>query len=85
MRLRPAPLPWPRLSASNPRDCSLCRNCLHAEGAASDSESSIVLGQVKDHFLFTVESAGQMPAEELFRQAVKILEDKAGEVMDRLG
>lgn len=39
------------------------------------------LARVKDHFLFTVESVGQMPPERLFTDAVRILRNKCERVL----
>ncbi|KAI8469325.1 MAG: insert subdomain of RNA polymerase alpha subunit [Monoraphidium minutum] len=38
----------------------------------------------KDHFIFTIESTGALPAEALFRQALAILADKADKLERRL-
>ncbi|KAL9680553.1 hypothetical protein QQ045_018434 [Rhodiola kirilowii] len=54
------------------------RNCtVHA----SDLGNSIALRSVKDHFIFTIESVGQYPPEDLFTEAVKILEKKCESII----
>ncbi|PKU81742.1 DNA-directed RNA polymerases I and III subunit rpac1 [Dendrobium catenatum] len=64
---------------SRPRDCTLCRECISGAG-----EENIALRRVRDHFIFTVESTGALPAEVLFTEAVKILEEKCERVISEL-
>lgn len=40
-------------------------------------EPKVKLGRKRDHFMFTVESTGAMPAEEIFFKSVRILKNKA--------
>mmetsp|Transcript_10942 Transcript_10942/g.22799 ORF Transcript_10942/g.22799 Transcript_10942/m.22799 type:complete len:378 (-) Transcript_10942:331-1464(-) len=62
---------------SRPRDCSICRECLRLPGW----DEKVELRRIKDHFIFTVESVGQMPPEKLFQRAVDILHGKCEKVL----
>ena len=66
-----------RAVVARPRDCSICRECIREPGW----EDKVQLARVKDHFLFTVESVGQMPPERLFHDAVRILRGKCERVL----
>ncbi|KAE8098885.1 hypothetical protein FH972_016916 [Carpinus fangiana] len=70
-----------RLTVSQPRACTLCRECIR-EG--EEWEKRVSLRRVKDHFIFTVESAGALPPDVLFTEAVKILETKCESVISDL-
>mmetsp|Transcript_24915 Transcript_24915/g.41661 ORF Transcript_24915/g.41661 Transcript_24915/m.41661 type:complete len:373 (+) Transcript_24915:298-1416(+) len=62
---------------SRPRDCTICRECLRLPGW----EEKVELRRIKDHFIFTVESVGQMPPEKLFQEAINILHTKCEKVL----
>ncbi|XP_074568242.1 uncharacterized protein LOC141824808 [Curcuma longa] len=64
---------------ANPRACTLCRECIR--GA---KEELVELKRVRDHCIFTIESAGGLPPEELFIEAVKILEEKCDRLLSEL-
>ncbi|XP_064990850.1 uncharacterized protein LOC135628214 isoform X4 [Musa acuminata AAA Group] len=64
---------------ANPRACTLCRECIRGV-----NEELVELRRVKDHFIFTIESTGALSPEELFIEAVKILEDKCDRVISEL-
>ena len=51
---------------------TVSRECLRHE----EFEGKVKLGRIRDHFIFSVESTGQMPSDELFIQSVKILRSK---------
>lgn len=68
-----------RAVVANPRACTLCRECIRGGG-----EDLVELRRVKDHFIFTIESAGALPPEVLFTEAVKILEEKCDRVISEL-
>lgn len=68
-----------RAVVANPRACTLCRECIR--GAP---EEVVEIRRVKDHFIFTVESSGALPPEELFTEAVQILADKCANVISEL-
>ena len=40
------------------------------------------LQRVRDHFIFSVESTGALPAAELVRRAIVTLNEKIGDVLD---
>ncbi|KAK1297771.1 DNA-directed RNA polymerase II subunit RPB3-B [Acorus calamus] len=65
---------------ARPRACTLCRECIRGEGW----ENRVALRRVKNHFIFTIESVGQLPPETLFTEAIKILEDKCDRVISEL-
>lgn len=54
-----------------PRDCSACRRCIE-----EIPQGIVELAKVKDHFIFSVESSGCMPAAEVFARALGILVSK---------
>jgi DNA-directed RNA polymerase I and III subunit RPAC1 len=55
------------------RDCTMCRECIRKEGWRDKVE----LRRKADHFIFTVESTGAMLPEELVREAISVLREKA--------
>ncbi|KAI9024002.1 DNA-directed RNA polymerase [Hyaloraphidium curvatum] len=64
----------------NPRKDTVSREVLrHPEFA-----DKVRLGRVRDHFIFSVESTGILPPDELFREAVKILKLKCQNVKKEL-
>ncbi|MQL71918.1 hypothetical protein Taro_004250 [Colocasia esculenta] len=65
---------------ANPRACTLCRECIRGEGW----EELVAVRRVKDHFIFRIESTGALPPEDLFTEAVKILEDKCDRLISEL-
>ncbi|KAI3970409.1 hypothetical protein MKX01_024056 [Papaver californicum] len=69
-----------KATVARPRSCTLCRECIREE----NWEKRVSLRRVKDHFIFTIESSGALPPEELFTEAVKILEEKCERVMAEL-
>ncbi|XP_073047932.1 uncharacterized protein [Primulina eburnea] len=69
-----------RATVARPRSCTLCRECIRGDGW----DKYVSLRRVKDHFIFTIESTGALPPEELFIEAVKILEDKCMRVISEL-
>ncbi|KAI4307843.1 hypothetical protein L6164_030980 [Bauhinia variegata] len=70
-----------RATVARPRACTLCRECIRG---GKEWEDRVSLRRVKDHFIFTIESTGALPPEELFTEAVKILEDKCERVIMEL-
>eukprot|EP01017_Pseudomicrothorax_dubius_P040218 TRINITY_DN6264_c0_g1_i2.p2 TRINITY_DN6264_c0_g1~~TRINITY_DN6264_c0_g1_i2.p2 ORF type:complete len:329 (-),score=96.17 TRINITY_DN6264_c0_g1_i2:108-1094(-) len=62
-----------RATVARPRDCTMCRECIRPEEFAP----IVDLGKRRDHFIFVVESTGVIPPEEIFREALRILKDKA--------
>jgi DNA-directed RNA polymerase I and III subunit RPAC1 len=60
---------------------TVSRECLrHAE-----FKDKVQLGRVRDHFIFRVESTGQLESNEIFVQAVKMLRDKCTTVQWLIG
>ena len=57
----------------DPRACTTCRECIDPERGLPDH---VKLQKVKDHFIFRIESIGQIPAAELFERALSELSKK---------
>lgn len=57
----------------NPRDCTTCRECLES---FPGKEKGLKLGKAKNHYLFSIESTGSVPAPELFQRALTKLKEK---------
>ncbi|KAI3931296.1 hypothetical protein MKX01_040213 [Papaver californicum] len=66
-----------KATVARQRSCTLCRECIREE----NWEKRVSLRRVKDHFIFKIESSGALPPEELFTEAVKILEEKCQRVI----
>jgi len=65
---------------ANPRKDTVSREVLrHPE-----FEASVQLGRIRDHFIFSIESAGQYPAGDLLPEAVQVLRNKVRELRDGL-
>mmetsp|Transcript_5010 Transcript_5010/g.18184 ORF Transcript_5010/g.18184 Transcript_5010/m.18184 type:complete len:353 (-) Transcript_5010:806-1864(-) len=67
-------------TVARPRDCTLCRECLR-EGAAKDA---VRLHQVKEHFIFSIESTGALPPAVLVTEALGVLAEKCQGVLESL-
>lgn len=52
---------------------TVSRECLRHD----EFKDKVQLGRVRDHFIFSVESSGQFPSDELFIDSVKVLREKA--------
>ena len=63
----------PTAVVSRPRDCTMCRACVRKEGWAE----RVQLRRVADHFIFSVETAGAIAPEEIVREGISVLRDKA--------
>ncbi|CBZ50804.1 rna polymerase II, related [Neospora caninum Liverpool] len=57
--------------ARYPRNCTTCRACIER------FPNGIELRKIKDHFIFSIESTGSVPAPLLFKMAIEILKEKA--------
>ena len=68
----------PTAKVARPRNCTMCRECVRHAGW----EEKVRLSRVKDHFIFSVESTGVLPPDELFKEAVKLLQAKAAGIAD---
>jgi DNA-directed RNA polymerase I and III subunit RPAC1 len=65
---------------ARPRDCTMCRECLRVD----DFETKIRLSRLKQHFIFSIESVGSLPAEEIFREAMRIFYQKCATAREAL-
>lgn len=62
---------------ARPRDCTFCRECIRPEEWRED----IILEKVNNHFIFSVESVGALPAKTLVQEACKVLAEKARSIV----
>lgn len=62
-----------RLKVKDPRKCNTCREWLDSFRA---EERGLSIAKAKDHYIFTIESVGQVPAPQLFERALEKLKDK---------
>merc|ERR1712083_1211056 len=62
-----------RATVAQSRRCNTCRECIES---FPGEEKGLQLGKVKDHYIFTVESVGSVPAHELLPRALAILKEK---------
>lgn len=53
-----------RAIVARPRDCTMCRECIRKDGW----DRRVSLKRVARHFIFTVESTGILPPEEIVRR-----------------
>jgi DNA-directed RNA polymerase I and III subunit RPAC1 len=68
-------------AVKDPMKDTVSRECLrHPE-----FKDKVQLGRVRDHFIFRVESTGQIESNDIFVQAVKILRDKCTTVQWLIG
>jgi DNA-directed RNA polymerase I and III subunit RPAC1 len=63
------------------RRCTMCRNCIREEVGLTDA---VRIGRVRDHFIFSVESTGIVPARKLFRDALKVISAKCDRVLQAI-
>lgn len=61
-----------RAKVSRPRQCTMCRECIRE----TPWKDRVKIQRVKNHFIFSVESVGTLPAATLVSEALKILLDK---------
>lgn len=61
-----------------PRNCTVCRECLRPAGWAE----RVAVERVNDHFIFSVESTGALPAKALVVEALRVLAAKAQAILD---
>jgi len=69
-----------RAVVAKPRQCTMCRECIRKPKFTP----LIQLGRVKDHFIFMIESTGIVTPRELFREAIKIMIEKATTLENQL-
>eukprot|EP01052_Picozoa_sp_SAG31_P009429 SAG31_NODE_495_length_14864_cov_21.943109_5_plen_407_part_00 len=65
---------------ARPRNCSMCRNCIRTPEWAE----RVQLYRVKNHFIFSVETTGALPPDQLFIEAVKALTAKARDSIEKI-
>ena len=53
----------PTATVARPRDCTMCRECIRREGW----DQRVNLKRVANHFIFTVESSGCIPARDIVK------------------
>jgi len=58
---------------SRPRNCTMCRECIRRDGWSE----RVILRKRNDHFIFTVESSGCISPEEIVREGINVLKEKA--------
>ena len=63
----------------NPRNCTTCRACIDEYG-----EDRVILEKNKTHFLFEVESVGQMKATTVVQRSIEIMRSKVKAAMTTL-
>jgi len=68
--------------AIGPRKCATSKKCVQA---IAGDEKGLELSKAKNHYLFKVESVGQMPAPILFQKALLKLKEKCETAMTVLG
>ncbi|CAD7972869.1 unnamed protein product [Amoebophrya sp. A120] len=66
---------------ANVRDCTTCRECIDPERGVP---GKVKLQKVKDHFLFRIETIGQIPAEVLFERALQEISQKCAMAVQML-
>jgi DNA-directed RNA polymerase I and III subunit RPAC1 len=64
------------LQVLQPRGCWYCREKVRTMSGDARWAPYIQLRRIKEHYLFTIESVGQLPPEVLFSEAVDILREK---------
>jgi DNA-directed RNA polymerase I and III subunit RPAC1 len=62
----------PHAVVTDPMKDTVSRECLRHE----EFKGKVKLGRIQDHFIFKVESTGQLESDELFIEAVKLLKVK---------
>ena len=63
----------PTAVAARPRDCTMCRECIRKEGW----DEKVQLRRKADHFIFSVESVGQLDPAVIVKQSIAILKEKS--------
>lgn len=67
-------------TVARPRDCTMCRECIREP----EWEKRVELTRKRDHFIFSVESTGAMPAPTLVNEALSVLMGKCDTVVAAL-
>ena len=58
----------------DPYNCTMCRECVRDP----ELEKKVKLQRVRDHYIFTIESAGQLTPEDIFRRGIREFKTKLG-------
>ncbi|KAA8495155.1 DNA-directed RNA polymerases I and III subunit rpac1 [Porphyridium purpureum] len=67
-------------TVARPQSCTMCRECIRDKPWADQ----IRLSRVRNHFIFSIESTGALPAYQIFLQALEIMVAKCTEVKKKL-
>jgi DNA-directed RNA polymerase I and III subunit RPAC1 len=70
----------PTAYVANPRNCSLCRECIRDVAW----RNAVSINRVKDHFIFTIETVGVISPVDIFRKALVVLSNKADIILSEL-
>ena len=65
----------------HPEKCTMSRNFMMEK----DLAESVRVSRVPDHFIFSVESVGAIPAPDLLRRALRVLMQKCDSVANAMG
>jgi DNA-directed RNA polymerase I and III subunit RPAC1 len=65
---------------ANPMKDTVSRECLRHE----EFKDKVKLGRIQDHFIFKIESTGQIESDELFIQAIKVLRRKCEKLKNEI-
>ncbi|KAL0234289.1 hypothetical protein PCE1_001326 [Barthelona sp. PCE] len=60
------------------RFCTSCRECIRL------APESIILQKDKNHYIYSIETVGQLECAEIFKQSIGVLKEKASVLKDRL-
>jgi len=69
-----------RAKVSNEKRCTMCRECIRDP----KWRQKVKLAREKDHFIFSVESVGIIPASQIFTEAIRILIQKCETIEEEL-
>tara|TARA_B110000977_G_scaffold127493_1_gene162860 strand:- start:5224 stop:6420 length:1197 start_codon:yes stop_codon:yes gene_type:complete len=72
------------VKVANIRGCDMCVERVRELSGEPGWSEKIALRKKKDHFIFTVESTGQLPPDVLVKEAVKVLASKCQSVLSTL-
>lgn len=72
------------LRVANSRGCWYCLERVRRLSGDPRWEGAVQLRRIKEHYLFTLESCGQLPPEALFNDAVAILREKCHRLLGQL-
>lgn len=62
-----------RATVARPRNCSMCRECIREEGWMQRLE----LRRIRNHFIFSIETVGHYTPQDVLREAITVLKNKA--------